>query len=185
MAPTIQGIESMTNATTRANARALPETTNRRAVLRGILAGSAAAAATLPASLANASAPADPSAVSSGSELVTLEQMAAMNFEPWSHTEGEWTPPSNEQWAADALYVLVPTRVAWISMYKTKAELEAIVIALLDDKGSFETLVKGIIDAREYLEMLTGVLNAAECRIMCAASAVEYREGGPDEEGEA
>jgi hypothetical protein len=61
MAPTVQGTESMSNANERANARALPERTNRRAVLGAILAGGAAAAAVLPASVANASAlsPAD------------------------------------------------------------------------------------------------------------------------------
>jgi hypothetical protein len=61
MAPTIQGNESMSNANERANARALPETTDRRAVLGAIIAGGAVAAATLPATVANAStlSPAD------------------------------------------------------------------------------------------------------------------------------
>jgi hypothetical protein len=45
----------MPNAPVRANARALPETTNRRAILRGILAGSVAAATALPATGASAS----------------------------------------------------------------------------------------------------------------------------------
>jgi hypothetical protein len=55
MAPTIQGNESMSNATERADARILHETTNRRAILRGILAGSVAAATALPATGASAS----------------------------------------------------------------------------------------------------------------------------------
>jgi hypothetical protein len=56
----------MPNATERANARALPETTNRRAILRGILAGSVAAATALPATGANAAEGAD-------SEILALE----------------------------------------------------------------------------------------------------------------
>jgi hypothetical protein len=67
-------------------------------------------------------------------------------------------------------------------MYKTKAELEAIAVALGDE--TFETMVDGIIKAREYFERFITVLNSAECRIMCAAAAVGYRAGGPDE-GEA
>jgi hypothetical protein len=72
----------MPNAPVRANARALPETTNRRAVL-GAIFGGAAAATALPAAIANPAAlsPAD----AAEGELVTLEQMAAMNFEPWVH----------------------------------------------------------------------------------------------------
>jgi hypothetical protein len=56
----------MSNATERANARALPETTNRRAVLRSILAGGAVAATALPAIVANAGATAD-------AEILALE----------------------------------------------------------------------------------------------------------------
>jgi hypothetical protein len=56
----------MPNATERADARALPETTNRRAVLGAILAGGAVAATALPAIVANAAEGAD-------SEILVLE----------------------------------------------------------------------------------------------------------------
>jgi hypothetical protein len=177
----------MTNATVQANARALPEATNRRAVLGAILAGGAVAASALPASVATAVAlPTDPSAVSSASKIVTLEQMAAMNFEPWSHVEDEWTPPSDEEWAAYARSLLPQVRMAWLLMYKTKAQLEAAAIKIdeADLEEAFEEMVDGFINAQKFFKDFITVLHAAECRVMWAAAAVEYREGGPDE-GEA
>jgi hypothetical protein len=56
----------MPNAPVRANARALPETTNRRAVLGVVLAAGAAAATALPVTVANAGATAD-------AEILALE----------------------------------------------------------------------------------------------------------------
>jgi hypothetical protein len=161
----------MPKATVRLNARALPKT-DRRAVLRSILAGSAAAATALPATIESATAR------SSGSEVLTLEQMAGLNFEPWSHAEDEWEPPSNVEWADDAINVLPLVRMTWLSMLKTKAELETLVVALTDEHESFEKMVRGIISMRKYFEHFVTVLSAAECRLMCAASAVDYREGG-------
>jgi hypothetical protein len=181
MAPTIQGNESMSNATERANARALPETTNRRAVLGAIIAGGAVAAMALPAAIATPAAL--PPADAAEGELVTLEQMAAMNFEPWVHRDDEWMPPSNEEWVADAHDRLPLVRFAWLLMYKTKDELEASVVRIDETDGEmFETMISDLVNLRKRFQRLADVVNAAECRIMCAASAVEFRENGPDEE---
>jgi hypothetical protein len=61
--------------------------------------------------------------------------------------------------------------------------LQTIFVGLGDDNEHFETMVNGIINAREYYEKFVTVLQAGECRIMCAGSSV-YREDGQDD-GEA
>jgi len=59
---------------------------------------------------------------------VTVDQIVAAEFEPWVHGgPDEWTPPSNTQWAEQAPYLLPYVRMAWMSMYKPKGELETIV----------------------------------------------------------
>ena len=158
---------------------------SRRAILRSILA--AGAVATVPAVAASAAAlsPAGPSAVSSESEIVTLEEMATMKFEPWSHSQDEWSPLSDEEWAQAAPYLLPHVRMAWLLMYKTRAELEAAVVRIndADNEGLFEDLVNNFVRVRKFFEDFVTVLNAAECRVVCAASTVCCAEG-PDE-GEA
>ena len=112
-------------------------------------------------------------------DIVTTEQMAAMNFEPWTHTEGEWEPPSNAEWAKDGAYLLPFVRLAWICMFKTKAELETIATGLGDER--FEELVNGIHHSLEFFENFVPILKSAEARIMCAATAVALRDGSLDE----
>jgi hypothetical protein len=87
MAPAIQGNESMSNATERANARVLPETTNRRAVLGAILAGAAVAATALPATVAPAFASADAEILALEAEIsrlnATANEIQAQRVEPF------------------------------------------------------------------------------------------------------
>jgi hypothetical protein len=97
-----------------------------------------------------------------------------MNFEPWKHGGNEeWEPPSNVKWAEDGAYLLPFVRMAWIWMYKTKPELETLAEELEDEP--FEEMVEGIHHSLEFFENFVTVLQAAEIRIMCAASAVELR----------
>jgi hypothetical protein len=49
-------------------------------------------------------------------------------------------------------------RMTWITLFKTKAEVETIE----------EELVNGIIHSREFFENFVKILEAAEVRIMCA-----------------
>ena len=112
-------------------------------------------------------------------EPATIEQMAAMNFKPWEHTENEWKPPSNTEWNSHGTYLLPFTRLAWLSMFKTKAELETIAEELEDEQ--FEELVNGIIHSLEFFENFVTVLRSAEVRIMCAEAAVALRNGDRDE----
>src|SRR5271168_86066 len=76
------------------------------------------------------------------------EQTAAAEFEPpWEHSKGEWEPPSNVEYV-DSVYLLPAVRIAWLSLYSTRAELEVIHADLGDD--CFEDMVNGIAEAREY-----------------------------------
>ena len=77
------------------------------------------------------------------SEIATFEQMAATEFEPWKHIADEWTPPGKDQWGKDGSGVLPCVRMAWILMYKTKAELETIVETL--EEEPFEEMFDGIL----------------------------------------
>jgi hypothetical protein len=99
---------------------------------------------------------------------MTDEQWAAMNFEPWTHNEDEWEPPTDKEWADD---IRLPTvRLAWHLMHKTKAELVA-GAAKMEDKDGVR-LIDGIAEAREFFERCVGVLQSAEVRLICAGTAV-------------
>jgi hypothetical protein len=65
--------------------------------------------------------------------------------------------------------------MAWMALYKTKAEIEGIRAALSHDH--FEEMVKGISHARDYFKNFVTVLNAAEIRIMCAMASALAKEG--------
>src|SRR5690606_31820705 len=52
-----------------------------------------------------------------------VETMAALEFQAWRHQPGEWSPPSNEEWARLANPHLVSVRLAWLSLHKSKDEL--------------------------------------------------------------
>jgi hypothetical protein len=112
-------------------------------------------------------------------KIVTIEQMAARNFEPWKHEADEWEPPSNDEWEKDGPFLLPFARMAWMALFKTKAELEAIAEGLAGEP--FEELVAGIVDARKYFENFVTILDAAEVRIMCAAASQEVRSGKASE----
>jgi hypothetical protein len=99
---------------------------------------------------------------------MTDEQWAAMNFEPRTHKEDEWKPPSNKEWA-DATVLLLTVRIAWICMYKTKSELMTIVKELEDEP--LEDMLSGIIDSRRFFEDFLAVLYSAEARLFAAAAA--------------
>jgi hypothetical protein len=110
----------------------------------------------------------------------TAEQIAAMNFEPWAHGgDEEWKPPSNAKWAEDGAYLLPFVRMAWICMYKTKPELETMAEKL--EEEPFEEMVEGIAHSQKFFKNFVTILQAAEVRIMCAASAAALRAGASDE----
>jgi hypothetical protein len=112
-------------------------------------------------------------------EIMTIAQMAAMNFEPWKHEADEWEPPSNDEWAKDGPFLLPIVRLAWIALFKTKAELETIAEELAGEP--FEEIVDGIGNARKFFSGFVTALDAAEVRITCAAASQEVRNGNVPE----
>jgi hypothetical protein len=100
---------------------------------------------------------------------VTAEQMAAMTFEPWEPIADGWVPPTNPEWMPFGEWALPTIRIAWVAMFKTKAELEKLSRDLSDE--TFEQMINGIGRAREAFEQFVEVLTSAETRIMCAAAS--------------
>jgi hypothetical protein len=106
---------------------------------------------------------------------MTDEQWAAMDFEPWTHKPDEWKPPTADEWRREHVNFVFPyIRLAWETMYKTKAELMTIVEKL--DGEPLDELITGIADSKEFFEMFVGVLQSAEIRLICAGTAVELKE---------
>jgi hypothetical protein len=122
---------------------------------------------------------ADPEA-SPGEKLVTIEQAAAMEFEPWEPTPDGWRVPSNEEWMPFGVWSLPSVRIAWMMMFKTKGELETICQKL--DGDAFDDILRGIGDARAAFGEFVDVLSGAEGRIMCAAASALVK---GDQEGHA
>ena len=106
-------------------------------------------------------------------EIAVLGAIASVGFKPWQHVPDEWQPPSNAEWSEYAADLLPPARLAWVTMYKTKDELETIARELSGEP--FEVLMKGIINAHKFFGDFARLLKAAEMRIMSAAHAVEFR----------
>jgi hypothetical protein len=81
------------------------------------------------------------------------------------------------------IYLLPSVRIAWLTLYKTKPELENISRELGElggDDDYFKQLVNGIIHAREFFENFVTVLDTAELRLMCSAASA-LKKDDPEE----
>lgn len=95
-----------------------------------------------------------------------IDAVARFDFQPWTHHDIEWTPPSNAEWTSLANPHLISLRLAWLTLHKSKPELIAIADQLGDD-GVME-LIAGIGRTTDWFKSLHEVMLAAECRIMSA-----------------
>ncbi len=86
----------------------------------------------------------------------------------------QWKPPSADEWRDHINFVFPYIRLAWETMYKTKAELGKVYQELGDD--TFGSQVEDMVHSREFFERFVGVLRSAEIRLICAATAVELKE---------
>ena len=123
---------------------------------------------------------ADPE-VSPSEKLVTIDQAAAMQFEPWEPIPDGWRPPEDDEWVPFGVWALPNVRIAWAVMFKTKRELETICQKL--DSGAFGAMFDGVFEARKAFKDFLEVLEGAEARILCAAASVvlkDEREGHAD-----
>ncbi len=116
-----------------------------------------------------------PAAATGLPEINDATLWAELNFEPWQHTEDEWKPPSNKEWNDWGAEHLPYVRVAWISMFKTKAELQ-VVVDELGEKHGTETL-EGFLRIIGSLASIVKVVEAAEARIIAAGmTSIEKEE---------
>jgi hypothetical protein len=109
-------------------------------------------------------------------EPATDEQWAAIEFEPWQHAEGEWTPPSNKEMIEAQLQ---PTRLAWALLYKTKGELMASIAAMnVGTDGELDhccDLIEHLTGVANNYRVLADMIDSAWARLLCAATAVELK----------
>ncbi len=103
---------------------------------------------------------------SPASEPASIDAMAALEFEPWQRHAGEWTPPSNAEWASLANPHLVTLRLAWLTLHKSKDELIGVANQLGDE--ALMDLVDQIGQSADWFKGFHELLSSAECRIMCA-----------------
>ena len=82
-----------------------------------------------------------------------------------------WKPPSNDEWRKMVNPDLINIRLAYIICSRTKAQnVEA--LRRMDDE-TFLDFCGGIRDIAKYLKSLAEMLEAAELRLLIAASAIE------------
>jgi hypothetical protein len=155
----------MSNSTVRANAQATP--TDRRTFL-GTAFAAAAASGTIPASAA--ALPESPA---------TDAQWAAIEFEPIdADTLSEFRPATNKVWEDTSINsLLIPARLAWLSLSKTKEELKDCLRQLGFDDGDAGTeMVTSIDTAYNFFYGMAQMLNCARTRCFSAAAAIELEE---------
>lgn len=100
----------------------------------------------------------------------TAAEAAAMEFEPWTHAPGEWTPPTNDEWAAMTNPYLVTVRFAWVMLYKTKGQVAESITGLEDEAG--RALMDAFTESLAFFQNMVTVLAAAEARILVAGATL-------------
>lgn len=94
----------------------------------------------------------------------TVEEMAALDFEPWQKFKGQWRPGNNDDWCNLAIVA----RMAWAAMFRSKAELVDFVQT--DDESYFQ-LLDSVQHALSELEENVRTMRAAQARLLAAGSA--------------
>jgi hypothetical protein len=101
------------------------------------------------------------------------EQFAALDFEPWVHSDDEWTPPTNQEWCDAVNPTLIAIRMAWISLYKTKPELVGILNSMdneicEDGESLSKQFLECILAASDRVSQINKVLECAVARLTIA-----------------
>ncbi len=112
----------------------------------------------------------------SSEKLATFEDYAAQDFEAWKHKEGEWEPPSNEEWAKLADPHLMTIRVAWRFLYLSKPEFIQ-AFRKLEKAGAIEATFDHLKLTSDFLKGLRELIDNAELRFICAGAAIAQSEG--------
>ncbi|KQT60378.1 hypothetical protein ASG54_09490 [Aureimonas sp. Leaf460] len=103
-----------------------------------------------------------------GPATATPESIAGLMFEPWVRDETTAEPPSNEEWKALGKDHLPIVRLAWITMFSTKAKL---VEGFVDHQDMMMRLTEDCRHSVEFFRSFVTLLEAAEVRLLVAASA--------------
>lgn len=104
----------------------------------------------------------------------SLEEAAAMDFEPWLHTAGEQWPPSASEWEKLANWHPVTFRVAWTLLHKTKPQVMDFLDKLDEEAG--DELTNSFFAAIDFAKMMLTMLETAEARILIAGAALETQD---------
>jgi len=91
------------------------------------------------------------------------EGFGALSFEPWP---GE---PDLSRFGAASNDHIISTRLAYLTMYKTKDELVAFAS---DEPELFIKLADNMEDSAEAFEEMVTLTRAARARMLCAASSL-------------
>jgi hypothetical protein len=102
-------------------------------------------------------------------KIASVKEIAAMDFTAWQHSEGEWTPPSNDEWLEIGKTKLPSLRIGWFILYKSKPELIKMIEGL-DDETYF-TMCNAVRDLAAFLEGCSTIAKAAEVRLLGASCA--------------
>lgn len=113
----------------------------------------------------------------SADEEMSDEDFAATEFEAWLHQDGEWTPPTNEEWVELANPHLATIRIAWATLHKTKPELIETIEKLLrdneeDGQGFITETLDGFLHTSNYLKGLLAIVDIALGRLLVAGMNV-------------
>ncbi|RWI92854.1 hypothetical protein [Mesorhizobium sp.] len=116
---------------------------------------------------------ATPAAPSVEPEMTDAEFMA-LDWTPWEHHEGEFVPPTNQQWHDAVNPTLISIRLAWSIMHKTKPELIELLGGLDKERSAAENtmaveMFERIDEAADLIDHLHAVLHGARSRILIAA----------------
>lgn len=103
------------------------------------------------------------------------QEWAASTFEPWSR-DGEWTPPSQDEWAV----YLTHLGVAFALNCQTKDELVAFA-ARMAGEDILKPALDGLDAVKAQLRGVIEVIDAAESRLYIAAMVAAL--GSDDEIG--
>lgn len=108
----------------------------------------------------------------SESEPVSVEELAATEFDPWDKGGGEF--PSNEKLVADMQASIISLRFAWKIVHSPKAEIVTTLKTLGEDLGT--RMKDDFIASISWMTSAVSLLEAAEARLLCAGAVIELEE---------
>ena len=99
--------------------------------------------------------------------IMTVEELAATNFDAWRKDGKGGQPPSNLEWTQLAPDILPPLRLAYATMFKTKDEL---VASVKSDPELFFDLMDEMKHSEDWFRACEQMLEAAGLRVLVAVS---------------